>query len=131
MRGSREISLVPSLHRASTDALIRDLPEEVCVLVQIEIEIEIVMAMTQRAYAQYVHIHGNKKIKTQGDKLVTIMKRACAELWRLSLRMRKLAHFSSKGSLDGDRWWRWERVRLCGRRYRCYWTIRQTFTISS
>ena len=31
--------------------------------------VEIVMAMTQRAYAQYVHIHGNKKNKTQGDKI--------------------------------------------------------------
>ena len=38
-----------------------------CVLVQIEIEI--VMAMTQSGYAQYVHMHGNKKIKTQGDKI--------------------------------------------------------------
>ena len=57
-----------------------------CVLIQIEIEIEIVMAMTHRAYAQYVHIHGNKKIKTQGDKISDKIKRACAELCRLSLR---------------------------------------------
>ena len=34
MRGSREISLVPSLHRASTDALIMDSEsmDKVCVL---------------------------------------------------------------------------------------------------
>ena len=38
-------------------------------------EIEIIMAMTQRAYAQYVHIHGNKKIKHKVTKLVTMFER--------------------------------------------------------
>ena len=31
MRGSREISLVPSLHRASTDTLINDFVVELCI----------------------------------------------------------------------------------------------------
>ena len=88
-----------------------------CVLVQIEIEI--VMAMTHRVYAQYVHIHGNKKIK-QGDKISdnneTRMRRMVSVSLCACVNSPAFPAKAGASSLDEDRWRRWEGVRLCRQR---------------
>ena len=81
-------------------------------LSKLKIGIEIVMAMTQRAYAQYVHIHGNK---TQGDKISDNNETRMRRMVSVSLcACVNSPTFPAKAEASSlypeERWRRWERV---------------------